>query len=493
MTQKIETQKGKSSFFKTDYFHYCVALILMVAIKLLLVPENGLTEAGVTLVAVVCGMLYLLVTANSPYIAFLLAPLVIVTGVNTGNAVSVNFLATTSIMLVLVFSIVCTNLGSHGVVDNIATWFITRPIAQGKPYVFLTMFTLSQLFIGTFMENLTVSVLYISLTEAICEKIGAKKGDSLHFALMMNTVWAGGIISVHSPIAKICPNQMLTFVKNQLGLEISYTQWLAVGIPFAIISMFAILLVTRFVIRPDMTPLKNIDVKVFADEKAVMSKPAKISVITMAVLVAFIVLPETFLSMGINLPVIQYLKSIPIVVYAMFSICVLCNIKYDGKPVMDFKSCLVKVPLSLMFFQGTLNLISPRLGADDTGVVTWLKNLFTPFIADLPVFGVFVALLVFTVALTQVLTNVVSFTLVFNIGIAMLSGTGFNMAALAVMITIMAGLAFMLPPSSVGMPLWFGPGHVTVGKAAFPTLCITVLMVIVVIALIPWAQVVLPI
>jgi len=46
MTQKIETKKGKSSFFKTDYFHYCVALILMVAIKLLLVPENGLTEAG---------------------------------------------------------------------------------------------------------------------------------------------------------------------------------------------------------------------------------------------------------------------------------------------------------------------------------------------------------------------------------------------------------------------------------------------------------------
>jgi sodium-dependent dicarboxylate transporter 2/3/5 len=495
MSQSIQNAPNKSFFIRNNYHHYCIALILFVALPLGLQPVNGLTELGVMTITVLVCTLYLLAALNTLSVIFLLAPLMVLTGVTSGDSVATRFLAHSAIILVLTFSMICSNLASQGIVDKVATWFITRPIVRGKPYMFLTMFIFSKLIVGIFMENLTVSVLYIALAVAICEKIGAKKGDSLYFAIMLSTAWAGGVISVASPIAKILPNLMIGILQAQLGIVVSYAQWLAIGVPFSIVSLFAILLVTRFAVRPDMTPLKEMNPEVFANEETSMrmSKSAKISVITMLVLVALMVLPDLFLALGIMVTISQYLQSLPNTVLAMLSIFFLCFVQSEGAPVMDFTDCVKKIPLPLMFFQGTLFLISGALGSPDTGIVTWLNNLLTPFIAGLPVFGVFAGLLVATMFVTQFMSNSVTFMLVFNIGIAMLVGTGFNMGALGIMISFMSSsVAFMFPASSVGMPLWFGPGHLTVGKSALPNICMIVVLALITIALVPLALAIVP-
>lgn len=482
----------KKGFFQSSHaIHYIIALVLMVVISLVLQPGNGLTELGVRTLAFVVAAFYLFSSVNEPYLAFLIAPLMVFLGLTSGDSVGTNYFANANIILLLVFSFICANLTSKGVVDKIATWFITRPIAQGRPYMFLTLFLLSKLVIGIFMENVTVSILYIALVEAICEKVGSKKGDSLHFALMMGTVWAGGVISVSSPIAKICPNITLGLMKSQLGLSVSYAQWLAIGIPFSVISLIAILLVTRFIIKPDMTPLKNVNVEVFASGKP-MTKAAKVSAIAMLVLVALIVLPDMLISFGFGNPVFSYIKSIPIGVMAMFAVFLMSFAQCDGEPVMNFRELLPKAPLHLSIFQGALFIISAPLGAAETGIVAWLGGMFTPILSGLSTFGVFVALMVVVLVLTQFMSNVVAFMLVFNIGVAVLANTGFNLVAVGLMATIASGLAFLLPSSSVGMPLWFGPGHINVGRSAVSNVCFIVLTMIGVIALVPLAQVVIP-
>ena len=104
-----------------------------------------------------------------------------------------------------------------------------------------------------------------------------------------------------------------------------------------------------------------------------------------------------------------------------------------------------------------------------------------------------VALLLAFAALimTNFLSNVVTMTLFFNIGVALLNGGSLNMGMYAMVIGIASAMATLTPSACAPMPLIFGPGHVTMGNTIKVNLVFLVLSLVVIFAfVVPFTPVV---
>lgn len=173
------------------YVHYLVALILFLLILLALPAGNGLTSDGVHLLAVIVPIIYMWITVGTDWVSLLALAGIVMTGVMTNGS---NYYASVYsgsmgnfiILTVITCMALSEVLGQTGVIAKIANWFITRKFCQGRPYMFLAMFILSFFVIGTFMEATAAAIMYISLAQEICDKLGYKKRRSFLYG---HDVW----------------------------------------------------------------------------------------------------------------------------------------------------------------------------------------------------------------------------------------------------------------------------------------------------------------
>ncbi|MCL1948585.1 MAG: SLC13 family permease [Turicibacter sp.] len=472
-----------------EYIHLLIAVAIGLGAFFGIAPANGLTEQGVTVLAIVLPTIYLWLFVNTHWVSLLFLGLLAMTEIMTPNQVWSGALGHFAITLVLAFSILSNCLNDTGAIKNIANWFITRKFVQGRPYAFMAMFFASNLVIGMFMQNLALAVMYVALTAKICENLGLKKGDSLYNAMMLGTFWGNGVLSIASPIAKTLPNILIGLVYSNLGVQITYGQWFAVGIPFSLI-MFAIIMLCIRLANPDTTPLKRFKISDLEHESQSLSLRGKIALIGMLTLILIILLPEILVTLGVFVPVASYFVRMGATVPAIAIIILLSVLKVreNGEvvPVLDFAKSTKNVPINLLLFVAAVVIMGVPMAAEASGIVDWIHNLLNPVTQGLPAFGLVVVLTLISVALTNFLSNTVVLTLTFHLGAALLAGSPYiGPIPFAVLIAFASCMACLTPSAVMTAPLYYGPEHLKAKVVAKNNLIFLVLAVAVIIAMTP--------
>ena len=478
----------RSNILKQGYIHYLIALIIGAVIAFAVQPANGLTRDGVKVISILAPTVYLWLTTNTHWTSLLLLGMLVMTRVMEPDDVWRGSIGHFAVITLIVFMLLNQSLKENGVIDKIASWFITRKFVYGRPYVFLAMFFASNLVVGMFMENLSLAIIYIGIGSALCEKIGVKKGDSLYTCIMLGIFWGNCVLSIASPIAKALPNILIGVVDRQLGIPITYAQWFAVGVPFAII-MFAVLMVCVRIFKPDVTALKNFDLDNFRRNDPPLDLRGKIAAIVMALVVLAILLPETFLAAGVFKAFAGYLADIGVVVPAILATALLCLIRVRGKAVMNMPEAAKSVPLHVLIFTGTVCVMSIPISAEATGITAWLGNGLQPLIAGMSPLAVIVVLIVGVLIMTNFVSTVVTMILFFNIGVALLAAGEMNMAAFAIVIALTSSMGVCTPSASLTAPMFFGPEHITMRNSIKCNVIFVVLSFLVLIAFVlPFAS-----
>ena len=438
-------------------FHVGIALILGLLIGFGLHPVNGLTDLGVRVLAVTIPTLYLWLTVNTGWCALLFLGLLILTGAMTPTEVWAGSMGHFAVITMIVFSILNYALKETGLIDRAACWFVSRRIARGRPMVFLGLFFLSNLVIGMFVDNLSLAVIYVGLASALAEKIGVKKGDPFYACMFIGILWCNVVISIASPIAHAPVLILIGMIEAQLGITVSYAQWLSVGIPFAVV-MFLAMMIAVVIWRPDASAFLAFDPAALKPER--LSKKGKITAAVFLLAVAAILLPEIGKSV---LPTqFAFWSQIGVVVPAILAVCALCLIPVDGKPVLDFQAACKTLPLPAILFAGVVCVMSTPFSSEATGISAWLSGLLQPVFQGFSPFATLALLAVAALIMTNFLSNVVTMVLFFNIGLALLSGSGLHLGAFAAVIGTAASMASLTPSACAPAPLLFGPGHVSV-------------------------------
>ena len=441
--------------------HCAIALALGLLVGLgLQNVGNGLTTIGAHTLGVMVATIYLWLTVGTDWPSLLFMAMLIMTGAMTDDDVWAGSMGHYSVITMIVFMILNYCLMQSGVIDKICSWFITRKMVRNRPKVFLFMFFASMMIIGLFMENLSLAVIYVGIAEVLCQKIGVKKGDTFYTCMFLGVIWVDCIISIASPIAHAPCLILMGMMESQLGITVTYGQWLALGIPFAIIMLFVMLLAIT-IWRPDTTAYRNYDIE--AEKAASKAKPlslrGKLSALIFVLAILLILVPE--LVSGIFPNFSEYWTTCDVVVPAILAVAALCIIHVDGEPLVDIKGALKNLPMGAIIFAGVVCLMSTPINSDVTGISTWLSNVLQPIFAGLPAYVIVIVLALLALIMTNFVSNVVTMVLFFNIGVVLLEGGAVNLGMFSMLIGILSSIACFTPSACAPMPLIFGPGHVT--------------------------------
>jgi len=363
----------------------------------------------------------------------------------------------------LIFSMLLTyGLSETGILRRIALWFINNPVAKKNKYTFIGFYFLSMLIIGSVIAPTTLFILFYGIANEIYDCMELRKGDQLAKVMMIGTGFFASISCAITPIAHTFPIMALGFYETATGTAISYTEYMKYSLPIGIILAIAayILLIT--------TLKGEWDIKVNFTLPKISIKEIIATIIFILVILAWIITgiwPTTFAKLN------SLGTAFPAIIGCALLACFGClNIKQGMSKGVSWSAILL--------CSATLAL-GKVLTIEAFGINTLIINVLGTEINMLLV-------ILFSVILTNIISNIVTTTLAFNIFVpAMIAGTVSQSPVVAtIAIGIGASLAYALPSSIahialVGSSGWASSKDMMRYGAAMIVISILVMVVII--------------
>lgn len=447
---------------KKNLIYIIVAFAFILLFPLIPAPD-GLNVVSMEAIGLFIGIMIMWNFVGTDWPSFLCMALVAIFGIMERSAIFTTGFGNSTIAFLLVFFMLSHVLSQVGFSRRLAIWFMTNKLARKSPWAFITMFLFGAMFLASFMSQTAALLIFLPIAEQIFQELNYGKGNRVAQMIVLGLGIAVGIGSANTPLGHaiiLIPIQLLQDMTGQTVNIVSYSIF---GVATGIIIFAVLILVYRFIYRPDVSALKGYDVTHLRSSLPEMDKKEKISA-TLFVIVIIIWFVQSCFS-DIIIPLVGVkLSSLGNAIPVMVAIVILCMWKVDGKPIMDYKESVSKgVPWSALIFNAAVLVLSGTLTLEDVGISNFLIEKITPLVGDLSqtVFILIIAAL--CIIATNFSSNTVCATVFFTISapIALAMGN-VNMVALASVIAASASYAFATPPATMPMAVVAGTGWVDV-------------------------------
>lgn len=440
--------------------------VLVILVFYLVPPLEGLSKSGMWLLGIFIGSVFLWITVGISWPSLFTFAMVAMLPEVSMNQLVASSLGNSAIAF-LIFTFCCSYaLNQTPFIRRCAVKILTSRMAQKGPWIFLMFYFGSILLLGSCMSTTVIVVLYLTINEEIYAILGIKKGDSFAALLTMGLVIVSGISGAMTPIAHVFPVMALSSFTSLTGETISYAAYMAAGIPAALLATACMLLMFRFILRPDMSALQVIDT---SSLKKGLEKADQREYLTAGVffcVVALWVFPELLKNV---LPAAKWFVSFGSVYPPLLGAMVLCILKIDGKPLLKLEDGAKSVPWICLFMAEAALGLASAMTNEEIGLITFVKERLEPLANSVNGFVFVLLMIAITAVLTNVGSNLVTVTIMCTICLpaAMaLTGSNIDVAALAVVLGMMSAYAFATPPAMTTVTLGVGSGWVSVGQMA---------------------------
>ena len=416
-----------------------IALIIGIGIM-----SASLFMASVTfqLLCVFAGAIWLWITHSIEMGSIVgLTALCLIPGVTTSAVIAAAFGNTT--IWFLIFSMILTYaLSSSGVLRRIAIYFIDNPVAKKNSYWFIGCYFLAILLLGSVMSPTVTFILFFGLVKEIYYLLGLEPGDKLARNLMIGTGFFASISCAMTPIAHTFPLMALGYYEAATGIAISYFAFMQLSIPICLLIAAAAYLML----------IIGIDKKF--DFKSIHFDRTKWTWQEVVALLVFIAVIICWLVVGICPTTFATLNTLGTIWPALIGIIIL--MACDILNIKD--ACTKGVSWSAILLCGATLALGKYIAATEYGVITLISSLFTNVN---PVQILFI-IIAFTVILTNLISNIVTTTLSYNLFVPMIISSGIASPVIAtILIGIGASLAYALPSSIAHIALAGSSGWAT--------------------------------
>jgi sodium-dependent dicarboxylate transporter 2/3/5 len=359
-------------------------------------------------------------------------------------------------------------LEDTGVIEKVATWFISRKICKGHPWIFLTLFFFSIVTLELFIDCVPITLIYLVMCDRICQMLGYEKGSkfgkTLVYAVLVLVIIPYGATPISHPGAVL----MMGFLQS-IDMPITAGQYMAVGVPFSYLAMVVVLLIVKFLIRPDFSKFDAYDPDEMAKDVKPLDAKGKHSVAVFLLVVLCWLSPDLFKNIAPGIA--KFGSQLSFVAPPIIGVALLSIIHFDDKPVINVAKDLYRIPLPTLIFIVGIQAFANTLTNEATGVSVWLGNIFAPFAATIPASAVIWITLLMTVVMTQFLSNIVVLNLIWAAFMPVFmalnaSGGNYTIAAWGVVMVLIANVAYMFPSASVCSPMCFTSGYLPVSDGA---------------------------
>ncbi len=336
-----------------------------------------------------------------------------------------------------------------------------------KPRNIILGFMISVAFISMWVSNTAATLMMLPIAVSVIEistKNDIKNKSNPQYKnfaviLMLCIAYSSNIGGIGTIIGSPTNALFIGFINEVYGMQISFTQWLIIGLPVVLLG----LPVTYFILTYITFPLKFKRIEGGKDYiREEINKLGRMKKAEVLVVIIFILTASLWIVRPVIEPFIPGLSDAGIAIFgAVLMFIVPLNIKH-GKFLLSWNAA-EKLPWGmLILFGGGLTLAG---AIQRTGLAEWIGGYFI----NISWMNTMVIILIITLVIitfTQLTSNVATISAFLPIIGSAALGMGENPLFFAIPATIGASCAFMLPVSTPPNAIAYGSGYVTIPQMA---------------------------
>jgi sodium-dependent dicarboxylate transporter 2/3/5 len=138
----------------------------------------------------------------------------------------------------------------HGLTRRIAYRMAALPIVGGSPWRLLLLFGVGAALLSSVMSHVVMTMVFLSIALGLAESLKLERGSRYAEALFLSIAW-GANLGIGTPVG--APTNLIAIgMAASLGYRVGFLQWMLVAVPVLILSLTAMFLVIRYVLKPEM-------------------------------------------------------------------------------------------------------------------------------------------------------------------------------------------------------------------------------------------------
>ncbi|AXB31220.1 Anion transporter [Vibrio campbellii] len=308
-------------------------------------------------------------------------------------------------------------------------------IARGKMSVAVFMLFGVSAGLSMWVSNTATTAMMLPLVLGVMSKLDAKKSHSTYLFVLLGIAYSASI----GGIATLVGSPPNAIAAAEVGL--SFTEWMALGLPISLILMPIAILVLYVMTKPDLSHQFELDHK-----PVEWTNGKKITLAIFLLTVTFWIF-----SKPINAMLGGFAKFDTLV--AIGAILLL-----GASRAVEWKDIEKTTDWGVLILFGGGICLSNVLKA--TGTSVFLANGLAGFLEQAGVLLTILAVVVFVVFLTEFASNTASAALLVPVFATIAEALGLSPVILSALIAVAASCAFMLPVATPPNAIVFATGHI---------------------------------
>ena len=328
---------------------------------------------------------------------------------------------------------------------------------------------------ATTIMLLPIGLAVITVVKETVKGLSDEETENFQLSLLLGIAY-GATIGGMSTLIGTGPNGMLAaFMSDNYNLDISFVDWMKVGVPLSAVMLPASWLILTRVIYPVKfkTSRETTDLLTSMKQELGNFDGPEVKVFFVFVATALAWMFRTILD---DIPGLSGLSDAGIAMISALLLCLLPSGHKDTKgPLLEWKDAQENVPWGLLvLFGGGLSLAN---AVQSTGLAIWIGNLIPSGISIVLIVILVVALIIF---LTELTSNMATTATFLPVVAALAIQSEFDPILVTAAVALAASCAFMLPVATPPNAIVFGSGLIKVPQMAKAGFLLNVLGIIVV-------------
>jgi sodium-dependent dicarboxylate transporter 2/3/5 len=441
ITERNQKQKESVFYPKKSSYVFVLVAFFMVFLSYVLPTPAGLTREGQVMIGILAMAALLWITEPIPLavtslLIMILQPLL---GVIPAGDVFASFGNKAVFFLIGAF-ILAAAIEKHGLHRRIALRFLR--FFENHPKFFSLGIMTACAFLAFVMPEHGVAALFLPIIASILIATKVMPRQSNFGKISMLAIAYGCSIGSLGTLVGGARNPLAIGILANLSppINVTFFEWCLYAMPVVFIALPLVWLVLLFTFPVELKDIadakQEIDRQVSAEGKMKTHEG-----IVLVILLLTIALWIMFSSQ-------QY--------FGLAAISILSGVLLFFTGCITWNDVEQRVPWGIILLYG--GAITLGVGIQTTGAGAWLAGLIFNVVGN-NLYVVILIMIVFSILLTEIMSNVGAVAILLPIGIAVAEKTGFSPLLSSMIIALCGGLAFMLVISTPGNAITYSSGY----------------------------------
>lgn len=438
---------------KKNTIYTIIGILIMLFFSYLPIQSQYLTPIGMKVIGIFLGAIFLWSTGNMIWPSILAIALLGWFGYKPMGEILKDWMGNPTLVMIFFLLLLVGVFQYHKVNDYVARFFLTRKIMEGRPYVFTFIILLGVYLMATFVNPWASVFIFLPIVQNLCQELGFEKRDT-YTKLMTILVVMVSLLGFPSAY----------FNGTILGLNANYGQisnepmpggkYMLSAMAIGFTCLVVLVLVLRFVIKPDVEKIKNFKVEqILAQKLPKINKKQKIVSVAMILFIVFMLFPVIFTNLGISGLLRKNINGIALTIVA-----VLAFIRVDNEPVLDFPKVMAsKFSWPTYFLIASSLLIGGALTDESVGFTKLLENTLNPIFLNMSYGTFLISIVIISILITNIMNSAVMVLILHPIIFSYADISGISGLAICTIVTFVSlGFAAITPSASPYAATLFG-------------------------------------